>query len=284
MFKVGLSSCGRELNAQTFRDYAEAGIGYMEISMAAERYDDLDIKAVSALSREYGVELWSYHLPFSPFSRINPASLDADVRAFTAEYFEKLMKAAADEGISRFVAHASGEPIAPADREASMAYAMESLDALAEKAAKMGAVIAVEDLPRSCLGNCSGDMLRLISANDKLRVCFDTNHLLGEDHASFMEKTARYYITTHISDYDFANERHWLPGEGKIDWPLVIDGLKKAGYEGVWMYEISPQCPKTIYRDRDLTCADFARNAKELFAGESPTVFSRHKEKLGMWE
>ena len=284
MFKVGLSSCGKELNAETFRAYAEAGIGYMEISMAAERYDDLDMKAAHALSKEYGVELWSYHLPFSPFSRINPASPDAQTRAFTAGYFEKLMKAAADEGISRFVVHASGEPIAPADRDASMAYAMESLDALAEKAAKMGAVIAVEDLPRSCLGNCSDDMLRLLSANDKLRVCFDTNHLLGEDHASFMEKTAKYFITTHISDYDFANERHWLPGEGKIDWPLVIDGLKKAGYEGVWMYEISPQCPKTIYRDRDLTCADFARNAKELFTGESPTVFSRHKEKLGMWE
>ena len=284
MFRIGLSSSGKELNAQTFRAYAEAGIGCMEISLAADQYDSLNMKAVSALSKEFGVELWSYHLPFSPFSRLNPASLDADVRAFTLKYFETLMKAAADEGVSRFVVHASGEPIAPADRELSMAYAMESLDALAEKAAKLGAVVAVEDLPRSCLGNCSDDMLRLLSANDRLRMCFDTNHLLGEDHAAFMEKTAKYYITTHISDYDFANERHWLPGEGKIDWQLVIGGLKKAGYDGVWMYEISPQCPKTIYRDRDLTCDDFVRNAKELFEGRTPTVFSRHKEKLGMWE
>lgn len=284
MFKVGLSSCGKELNAETFRSYAESGIGYMEISMAAERYDELDMKAVSALSKEFGVELWSYHLPFAPFSRLNPASLDANVRAFTLEYFEKLMKAAADGGVARFVVHASGEPIAPADRETAMAYAMESLDSLAEKAAKLGAVVAVEDLPRSCLGNTSDDMLRLLSANDKLRMCFDTNHLLGEDHAHFMEKTAKYYITTHISDYDFANERHWLPGEGKIDWPLIVGRLEKAGYEGVWMYEISPQCPKTIFRDRELTCADFARNAKEIFEGRTPTVFSRPKPNLGMWE
>ena len=101
-----------------------------------------------------------------------------------------------------------------------------------------GAVIAVEDLPRTCLGNTSDDIRKLISVNDKLRVCFDTNHLLEEDNIEFMKKLADKIITLHISDYDFLNERHWLPGEGKLDWAAMFSTLKEIGYNGVWMYEI----------------------------------------------
>lgn len=43
----------------------------------------------------------------------------------------------------------------------------------------------------------------------------------------------------------------------------------------MWLYEIGLTCPKSIIRDRDLTPDDFVRNAKELFAGKKPTVFSR---------
>ena len=283
MFRVGMSSCG-ELTEALFADYAKNGIGHMEISMPWEKCDALDLKWTKKMSEEYGVNLWSYHLPFAPFSKINPASLDKEIRKYTVEYFTELMSKASDIGLDKFVVHASGEPIAPEDRAVSMDYAMESLDRLAEIAARYGAIIAVEDLPRTCLGNCSDEMLKLVSANSKLKMCFDTNHLLGEDIPNFVKMTGKYLVTTHISDYDFANERHWLPGEGQIDWQALVRALKDVDYQGVWMYEISLPCPKTIYRDRDLNCADFARNAKELFEGKTPTVFSRPKPNLGMWE
>ena len=63
-----------------------------------------------------------------------------------------------------------------------------------------------------------------------------------------------------------------------------MTALDAIGYDGVWMYEIATACPKTIYRDRDLTCADFRRNACEILNGKAPTVFSRPKVPLGMWE
>ena len=76
-------------------------------------------------------------------------------------------------------------------------------------------------------------------------------------------------------DYDYIDERHWLPGEGDIPWYDLYKTLLEVGYTGAWMYEISPKCPKTILRDRDLTCADFARNANEIFTGKPLTVFSQ---------
>ena len=98
-----------------------------------------------------------------------------------------------------------------------------------------------------------------------------------------MEKLADKIVTVHISDYDFINERHWLPGEGKLNWQAILNALKEIGYRGVWLYEIGFSCPHTILRDRDLTCDDFAKNAAELFANKNITIFASHKENLGMW-
>ena len=90
-------------------------------------------------------------------------------------------------------------------------------------------------------------------------------------------------ISLHISDYDFINERHWLPGEGKLDWQAILNAFKNIGYNGVWLYEIDFSCPETIIRDRDLTCDDFIKNAKELFENKNISLFSTHKDNLGMW-
>ena len=42
------------------------------------------------------------------------------------------------------------------------------------------------------------------------------NHLLGESHTDFMKALKHNIITTHLSDYDGVDERHWLPGEGIV--------------------------------------------------------------------
>ena len=86
------------------------------------------------------------------------------------------------------------------------------------------------------------------------------------------------------SDYDDINERHWLPGEGKVDWTALYNALREVGYNGVWMYELGQSCPKTILRDRDLTFPDFYENAMSVFVGEKPRVYSRPKPNLGWWE
>ena len=153
---------------------------------------------------------------------------------------------------------------------------------LADVAVKNGAVLAVEDLPRTCLGNCSAEILELTRGHDALKVCFDTNHLLGgEDPAAFVRAVGHKLVTLHVSDYDFIDERHWLPGEGDIDWNSIVEALRDVDYQGVFMYEISPKCPKTILRDRDLSCEDFVRNAREILNGEKPTVFATRIPNLG---
>ncbi len=146
-----------------------------------------------------------------------------------------------------------------------MKCSMESLDKLAEAAHECGAVIAVEDLPRTCLGHDSDEILRLISANDKLKVCFDTNHLLIDDNITFMDKLGDKIVTIHVSDYEFIDECHWLPGEGKVDWINMIDKFEEIKYNGIWLYEMSFKGERGLTRSRDLTYKDFYDNAKAIF-------------------
>ncbi len=273
MLKIGMSSAGKQINEQLFADYAANGIGAVEISPGWPVYKTLDYKTLKEYSEKYGVELWSYHMPFQT---TDIATTDRAWRLCSLEYMCELIKQASNIGIHKFVTHASTElPNDPVKRAEHLAIAKESLDQLAEYAAQYDSVICVEDLPRRCLGNCSDELLDILSANDKLRVCFDTNHLLGEDILSFIKKVGDKIVTIHVSDYDYIDERHWLPGEGDIPWYDLYKALLEAGYTGAWMYEIGPKCPNTILRDRDLTCADFARNAKEIFEGKPLTVFSQ---------
>lgn len=283
MLKIGLSSCGKPLNEEIFKAYSDAGINCMEVSVDLETGDNLNWYELFSLSQKYGVELWSYHLPFCPFEKIDISSPNEELRQKSVAKCSDLMIKVADFGVKVFVIHASGEPIEEDKRPEYMAQAKKSLKELAEVADSCMVTIAVEDLPRTCLGRNSADMLELVSADDRLKICFDTNHLLGEDIKEFIEKVGNKIITTHISDYDFVNERHWLPGEGDINWQELYETLVKMGYSGPWLYELGFVTPKSIKRSRELTCDDFVKNAKEIFENKSLTNIATRYVNIGFW-
>lgn len=285
MYKVGLSTNGKELNEELFIQYEKAGIYAMELALNDDKYADLDYDTLKVLADSHNVKLWSLHLPFRPTERVNLAAFDETVRNDTIEYYTNIIKKAAKIGIKIFVVHPnSGEPVEEGDvRTARIRLVSECLSILAENAAKEGGVIAVENLPRSCIARNSVELLKLLEANDRLRVCYDTNHLMGQDATEFIKAVGEKIITLHVSDYDFMNERHWLPGEGKNDWQKILKLLKEVGYDGVWLYEVRFACPNTIIRGRDLSCEDFMKNARELFENKPVTIISKPKENLGMW-
>ena len=270
MFKVGFS-CGRDMSEERFKALKESGVGAIEISLSYEDLKTFDYKEALRLSKLYGIELWSFHLPFLPFAEIDISSTKEEIRKLSVDLCKGYIEKATEIGIDKFVIHPSAEPIMPEERPARLEASKNSLNELADFAAEKGAVIAVEDLPRTCLGNCAEEMLEILETNDKLRVCFDTNHLLKDTNGNFLKKVGDKIVTLHISDYDFVDEKHWLPGEGKVDWNEILEGLKNVGYKGVWMYEVGLGIPRTLTRSRNLEFDDFVRNAKEIFEGKEIT-------------
>jgi len=281
MYKIGLSNFCREINEELLFLYQKGGIGELEISLPSDKYPFIDYKKVSKLCKNFGVHINSFHLPFDPFDKLDISK--KELAKETVKYLSTLIEKAGDIGIDKMIIHASGEPVGDDERNDRIYQAKESLYTLAETCKKVGAVLAVEDLPRTCLGRNSSDILELISAHPQLKVCFDTNHLLQEDPADFVRKVGDKIVTTHVSDCDFVNERHWLCGEGKINWQAVLQALKDVNYNGVWLYEIGLGLSNTVIRERPLTCDDLVKNANEIFSNKPLTRFSTPKENLGMW-
>ena len=269
--RVGLSTNGKPFGRQLFEDYARAGIDCMEVSLEPAELERLDFAQAARWAADTGVEMRSVHLPFYPFEENDLSSLSGAVRTQTLAAHRALMDRAAAAGVRLFVVHPSAEPIGDGERAQRLAAAAETLSLLADAAEQTGAVVAVENLPRTCLGRDRGEMLRL-TADERLKICFDPNHLLREEPVPFVRRVGKRLATTHFSDYDRLNERHWLPGEGVIDWQALMNALDEAGYAGPVVYEVGYKAPPTIRRPRDLRPEDFALNARELMQGDPFTV------------
>jgi len=281
MFKSIKTGTERK-TGRSISDYSEAhfealraaGTDAVEISGAAGNYPTIRWQDVIRYANNTGIELWSFHLPFSPFPMNDISSPDNFVRKTTIDYHKVLIdRAAGLAGIKNMVIHPSGEPNEEADRPEKLKYAKESLAILSEYCAQYGARILVENLPRTCLGRDVADIKDLLTADERLRCVFDTNHLLGDrDPIEFIREIGSKIVSLHVSDYDGIDEKHWLPGEGIVDWVALMDALDDIGYAGPILYELgygSPvhskrPCAFNIERPRDLTPEDFVRNHREL--------------------
>ncbi|MBO5786687.1 MAG: sugar phosphate isomerase/epimerase [Clostridia bacterium] len=235
-WKTAISTANTSV--EFLKELAANEITAIELSVSEWEYMNIDWESVGKNARESGIELWSYHLPFG--DSVDISANEAERRARAVDKNKSLIKKACGIGIKRFIIHPSYEPICDDERESRMINARKSLKELAEYAEPFGAVICVEDLPRSCLGHDVAEMKRLVSADERLRVCFDVNHLLAvykDTHRDFVEALGEKIITVHLSDYDFVDEKHYFCGNGDINWDELIGLLEGIGYCGPFLYE-----------------------------------------------
>ena len=219
----------------------EAGLDYIEVTMnnvigkdTAGVWDRA--AAIKADIDSAGLKVWSVHMPYS--RTLDISMLDDAKRAENVQYMKDMMRVAGIFQPQYLVLHPSAEPIAPDEREQRLANSHASIGELAPVAKEIGAVLCIENLPRTCLGQNGEEMMRLIEGYDEVGLCFDTNHLLYQSHADYLKAVEKGKIkTVHLSDYDFADERHLIPGEGLIDNQALWAGIKENGYDGIMMFE-----------------------------------------------
>jgi len=244
-WKVGMSTrVAPESGADQFVKLKQAGIGAVELGIGR-----VDTPEEAAAARKFaqqarewadaaGVELWSVHIPFAKDLDLSDPS--EEQRQSVVRYISELLDAYAPLKVKKLTIHPSYEitrPIPVPERESRIAASRKSLVALARKAVSMNAQLAMECLPRACLGNTSREVQRLIEGIDSLGVCLDTNHLLQEKPEDFVRALGSRIVTLHVADYDGIDERHWLPGTGINNWTAIVRALQEVGYPGPFLFE-----------------------------------------------
>jgi sugar phosphate isomerase/epimerase len=179
------------------------------------------------------------HALFGPeydFSRLEPQPWRYAVNCAI-----QTVELAAELNIPTVVLHASAEPVLPDERSRRLERVIEGLTLIGQKAKSTGQRLAIEYLPRTCLGNSLDELNLLVDrlGDDTFGVCLDVNHLMGQyaELPRIMRSLGARLIATHISDCDEVDEKHWLPGKGVINWPAFMQSLKKIDYQGPFTYE-----------------------------------------------
>ncbi len=249
---------------------AQAGVRYIEL---APIYDECpkilaDASRIKEEANAVGIAIRSLHLPFGS-QTLNFCAPDEGAREETMRVQREMLKGAVALGAKFVIAH-GGIPYPQAERAKYLSIAKENLAALQRDASALGISVCVESLLPSCIGRNSEELLFILSAHPDLRVCFDPNHLFGESHEALLRAVGSKVASVHFSDYDGLDERHWMPGEGVIDWQRIVSVLSEIGYGGPLLYEVNPfRTPVTIAR-RALTFADYKENFDALCRGERP--------------
>lgn len=223
-----------------------AGVEYIEVTMNPfwrnKPENEVYIRAYKALENieKVGLKVWSVHLPFS--SVLDISQTDPAKRMESILIMEEMIRLAGIFNPTCLVLHPGADTIKDdSTRKDRLKCSRNSIGRLAIAAKEIGAVLCIEDLPRTCPGRTVEEMDYLTAGIPNVKICFDTNHLLLGGHDEFFEKLGDRIFTLHVSDYDKVDEKHWLPFHEKsvVDWTAFGKNLKKIGYKGVFMFEVS---------------------------------------------
>ena len=247
----------------------QSGVEYIEVTMndligkdtagVRDRASMLKARIDSS-----GLKVWSVHLPFS--RKIDISLTDSVKRADVVSYISDMIRVAGVFQPRYLVLHPSSEPIAPDERADRLAYSRTSIGHLAPVAKEIGAALCIENLPRTCLGQNGQEMMYMLGDNENVGLCFDVNHLIYQSHQDFLKAVDKDRImTVHLSDYDFADERHLLPGVGKIDWKPLWDDIRSHGYKGIFMFECYAQDEELVHA-RDILTGAFVPEKSSIDA------------------
>ena len=237
-FGVSLIFFSGDFDESMVRELAAAGVDTFEINARQLALPHQRDAARPLLARQ-NPRVSSMHALYSTeydFSR-----LELEQWHYAVSRAVETVELAAELNIPTLVFHASSEPILLEERPRRLERVIEGLTLIGQKAKSTRRRIAIEYLPRTCLGNSLVELNTLLDrlGDEIFGVCLDVNHLM-ERHAQLPQVVRTLgprLIATHISDCDEVDEKHWLPGNGVLDWPAFMQALREIDYKGPFTYE-----------------------------------------------
>lgn len=183
--------------------------------------------------RDHGLDIDNVHLPFYQANSL--FDQDTASRQKAVDYHIACLEDCAKHKIPIMVMHACY----PDRHPKPSSLLIKSVTQIAERAEKLGITIAVENAQCSC---CFDLVFSQINS-PSLGFCYDSSHdwIFSDEKTTPLKNCHSYLATTHLSDNDGIEDRHWFPGNGIIDWNRIARAFPKQSYKGRIMLEILPK-------------------------------------------
>lgn len=193
---------------------------------------------------ELGLRVSSVHAPFSETMDLSNA--DEQQRRVAVEECCKVMDALVQLGGEILVIHPAVKTFDLNDREEKslrIGQAKKSVGEITEQAQSKGRRVAIENLLPHILGGEVEVLTHLLRdfKGDSLGICFDSSHAnlwKSPRLDEYLKQVSPYLLTTHLSDNYGRYDDHHPPGDGEIDWSVLVHTIKQSGYRGIFMLEV----------------------------------------------
>jgi len=188
------------------------------------------LHALPGLVRDAGLQVENAHLPFV---RCNDLWCEEDAvrEAFVSRHLGWLDECAAC-GVPLVVLHLSSGDAPPPPTAAGLA----ALHRIVEAADARGLAVAVENTRKTAYL----DLALAEIASPRLGFCYDASHERLWGSGDLLRRHGDRLLAVHLSDNDGRLDRHWLPGDGVIDWPALLRDFPR-GYRGPITLEVVAQ-------------------------------------------
>ena len=210
----------------------DTGLAWLEISaLQPQHLNVFDAERVAELAAglaESPLKVWSLHAPFCGL-----AMDDADTREDGLRKLVQSTRVAERLGARTVVVH-PGRDVPSVNRDREIEWTRDGI-ARALEAMPPDAILALETMGLSSIGGRPEEMLGILHGFDPARVgvCFDTGHVnTGAPVVDVVRALLGRIVSVHLHDNYGDRDAHAMPGEGNIDWPVVLAALRDAGYRG----------------------------------------------------
>ena len=227
-------------------DIRQSGLSILEICSYPDHLDYHDMKKVREAAQQIqkmGLEPFSFHAPFA--NHIDITSPDEKQWQHSLQEILQAARAAMELQTNYFVIHPGPEKEGrPPEEEhfQRLQRASQALNIVAKECHDHGLLLMLENMLPHLLFGQTSDLLYLLGAMDETHVgiCLDTGHaFLSGDLYAVMYKLSGHLKMMHAADNNGHRDDHLPPGEGNINWQVLVEKLIQVNFNGTIILELS---------------------------------------------
>jgi sugar phosphate isomerase/epimerase len=186
-----------------------------------------------AIVRDKGLAIDYIHVPFKGCNDFWSES-ESDRQNMLDKHLAWIDDCARHE-IPKMVMHLTEGANPPSPNESGLAV----INHLVKAAEERNVILAVENI--QCTKHLDFVFHKIDSPN--LAFCYDSSHdfLWSTQPGNILSKWTDRLVTTHFSDNDGREDRHWLPGIGTVNWQKIGLSFPTETYTGPFLLEVLPE-------------------------------------------